>query len=186
MADGARHLKKDRSLLYERAPIKYGFIREQQKTFPVTVLCKVMRVSTGAFYAWSKTSEDTDKISRQKQLEAKAIQLFEENKKIYGSRRLSEAFIKEDIQAGRYKARQLMKKLGLKPRYPKRFKVTTDSDHNEAIAPNLLNRQFDVTALNKVWATDMTYVWTLEGGLYVAVVIDLFSRQVVGWSMMIT
>jgi transposase InsO family protein len=142
-----------------------------------------MLVSTSAFYAWAKTPEDTDKKVRQKQLEAKAVQLFEENKKVYGSRRLSEAFIKEDIQVGRYKAKQLMKKLGLKPRYPKRFKVTTDSDHNDAISPNLLNRQFDVTAPNKVWTTDITYVWTLEGWLYVAIIIDLFSRQVVGWSI---
>ena len=76
-----------------------------------------------------------------------------------------------------------MKKLGLKPRYPKRFQITTDSDHNEAISPNLLNRKFDVAMPNKVWTTDITYVWTLEGWLYVAVVIDLFSRQVVGWSI---
>jgi putative transposase len=72
-----------------------------------------------------------------------------------------------------------MKKLELKPRYPKRFKVTTDSAHTDAISSNHLNRQFDVTAPNKVWATDITYVWTLEGWLYVAIVIDLFSRQVV-------
>ena len=76
-----------------------------------------------------------------------------------------------------------MSKLALKPRYPKRFKVTTDSNHNEAIAPNTLKRQFDVAQPNKVWATHITYVWTLEGWLYVAVVIDLFSRQVVGWSI---
>jgi hypothetical protein len=105
-----------------------------------------MLVSTSAFYAWSKMPEDTDKQVLQKQLEARALQLFDENKKIYGSRRLSEAFIKEDIRVGRFKARQVMKKLGLKPRYPKRFKVTTDSDHTDAISPNHLNRQFDVTA----------------------------------------
>lgn len=112
---------------------------------------------------WIKTSEDTDKKILKKQLETKAIQLFEENKKIYGSRRLSEAFIKEDFQVGRYNAKQLMKKLGLKPRYPKRFKVTTDINHNDAISPNLLNRKYDVTVPNKVWTNDITYVWTLEG-----------------------
>jgi len=78
-----------------------------------------MQVSTSAFYTRSKAPEDTDKKVLKKQLEARAIQLFEENKITYGSRRLSEAFIKEDIQVRRYKARQLMKKLGLKPRYPK-------------------------------------------------------------------
>ena len=142
-----------------------------------------MQVSTSAFYAWAKTPEDTDKKILQKQLEAKAIELFEENKDVYGPRRLSEALIKEAIQVGRYKARPLMKKLGLKPRYPKRFKVTTDSGHNETVSPNLLNRKFDVAAPNKGWKTDITYVWALEGGLYAAIIIGLFSRQVVGGSI---
>jgi len=90
---------------------------------------------------------------------------------------------KEDIQVGRFKSRRLMKKLGLKARYPKRFKVTTDSDHNDAISPNFLNRQFDVAVPNKVWTTDITYFWILEGWLYIALVIDLFFRQVVGWAI---
>ena len=76
-----------------------------------------------------------------------------------------------------------MARLGLKARYPKRFKVTTDSNHSEAISPNSLDRQFDVVAPNQVWTTAITYVWTLEGWLYWAVVIDLFSRQVLGWSI---
>ena len=105
-----------------------------------------MEVSTSAFYAWVKTPEDTDKKILKKQLETKAVQLFEENKKVYGSRRLSEAFIKEDFQVGRYKAKQLISKLDLNPRYLKRSKVTTDSNHNNAISSDLVNRQFDVTA----------------------------------------
>jgi transposase InsO family protein len=76
-----------------------------------------------------------------------------------------------------------MARLGLKARYPKRFRVTTDSNHNQAISSNSLARQFDVVVPNQVWTTDITYVWTLEGWLYVAVVIDLFSRQVVGWAI---
>ena len=116
-----------------------------------------MEVSSSAFYAWVKAPICTDNKIRQKKLEIKAIQLFEDNKKVYGSRRLSKAFIDEDIKVGRFKARQLMIKLALKPRYPKRFKVTTDSNHNETIAPNTLNRQFDVTQPNRVWTTDITY-----------------------------
>jgi putative transposase len=76
-----------------------------------------------------------------------------------------------------------MARLGLKARYPKRFKVTTDSTHNEAISPNSLGRQFEAKAPNQVWTTDITYIWTLEGWLYLAIVIDLFSRQVVGWAI---
>jgi transposase InsO family protein len=76
-----------------------------------------------------------------------------------------------------------MVELGLEVRYPKRFKVTTESDHHETISPNTLNRQFEVATPNTVWTTDITYVWTLEGWLYLAVVIDLFSRQIVGWAI---
>ncbi len=163
--------------------MKYGFIRGQQKAYPVTALCTVMQVSASAFYAWAKVPISTTKQDRRNQLEARTIELFEKNKKTYGSRRLSDAFKKGGIQVGRYKAGRLMSQLGLQVRYPKRFKVTTDSNHNDTISPNILNREFDVVAPNTVWTTDITYVWTLEGWLYVAVVVDLFSRQVVGWSI---
>ena len=112
-----------------------------------------------------------------------ASQLFDEHKQTCGYRRLSDALSKAGMKSGHYQVRHLMARLGLKARYPKRFKVTTDSNHNEAISTNSLDREFDVVAPNQVWTTDITYVWTLEGWLYVAVVIDLFSRQVVGWAI---
>ena len=110
-----------------------------------------MEVSSSAFYAWVKAPICTDNKIRQKKLEIKAIQLFEDNKKVYGSRRLSKAFIDEDIKVGRFKARQLMIKLALKPRYPKRFKVTTDSNHNETIAPNTLTHLRHFFARNRLF-----------------------------------
>lgn len=142
-----------------------------------------MEVSTSAFYAWLKRPEDSDKAQRKAVLEAKARQLFNDHKQTYGYRRLSNELYKAGIKSGHYQVRHLMDRLGLKARYPKRFKVTTDSNHNEAISPNSLNRQFEAKAPNQVWTTDITYVWTLEGWLYLAVVIDLFSRQVVGWAV---
>jgi len=87
---------------------------------------------------------------------------------------MSDKLSKMGIKAGRYKVTRLMPELGLKVRYPKKFKITTDSDHNDSISPNTLNHQFTVTSPNKVWTTDITYVWTLEGWIYVAVVIDFF------------
>ena len=105
------------------------------------------------------------------------------SKHSYGTRRLSDALNKAGYQAGRDKVRRLMVQLGLEVRYPKRFKVTTDSDHHETISPNTLNREFEVGSPNTVWTTDITYIWTLEGWLYLAVVIDLFSRQIVGWAI---
>jgi len=142
-----------------------------------------MQVSTSAYYAWVQAPENTDKMKKKAALEAKALELFEVNKKCYGSRRLSDALKKAGMEAGCYKVRHLMARLGLEVRYPKRYRVTTDSDHNETISPNTLDRQFAVAEPNKVWTTDITYVWTLEGWLYVAIVIDLFSRQVVGWAI---
>ena len=149
----------------------------------MTVLCEVMQVSTSAYYAWTQASENTEKAKQKAALEAKTRQLFEAHKQSYGSRRLSDALQKEGVAAGRYKVRRLMDRLGLDVRYPKRYQATTDSDHREAIAPNLLDRQFAVTEPNQVWATDITCVWTLAGWVYVAVVMDLFSRQIVGWAI---
>jgi len=142
-----------------------------------------MAVSSSAFYAWSKKPDDTDRIRKREVLESKARQLFDEHKQTYGYRRLSDALGKAGIKSGYYQVRHLMARLGLKARYPKRFKVTTNRNHNEAISANCLDRQFDVVAPSQVWATDITYVWTLEGWLYIAVVIDLFSRQIVGWAI---
>lgn len=149
----------------------------------MTALCRVMQVSTSAFYAWDKQPEFTDKMRQEEALKLKVSQIFYDHKQAYGTRRLSDALKTAGFNVGRYKARRLRDELGLEVRYPKRFKVTTDSDHSEAISPNTLNRQFDVAEPNTVWATDITYVWSLEGWLYLAVVIDLFSRQVVGWSI---
>ena len=142
-----------------------------------------MQVSTSAYYAWKNQPERTEKTQQKKRLEDKTRELFEMSKHSYGTRRLSDALNKAGYQAGRDKVRRLMKQLGLEVHYPKRFKVTTDSDHHETISPNTLNRQFEVGSPNTVWTTDITYIWTLEGWLYLAVVIDLFSRQVVGWAI---
>jgi transposase InsO family protein len=124
-----------------------------------------MGVSTSAYYAWVKTPGHTDKTRQKAVLEAKARQLFYDRKQTYGYRRLSDALGKAGMKSGHCQVRHLMARLGLKARYPKRFKVTTDSNHHEAISPNLLNREFTVTEPNKVCTTDITYVWTLEGWL---------------------
>lgn len=163
--------------------MRYGFIREQQKAYPITLLCAVMQVSSSAYYAWAKQSEATGQAKEAQAFERWIAQVFEDSKQTYGSRRIVDELKKSGIPAGRHKVRSAMARLGLQVRYPKRFRVTTDSNHSEAISPNLLDRQFDVAAPDQVWTTDITYVWTLEGWLYVAIVVDLFSRQVVGWAM---
>lgn len=140
-----------------------------------------MRVSRSAYYDWQSAERwpDTEEIM----LKNKIQQLFEKSRHTYGSRRLTKALKAEGYDIGRFKVRRLMEQLKLEVRYPKRFRVTTDSNHSLAVAPNTLNRQFNPTAPNQVWTTDISYVWTLEGWMYVAVVIDLYSRQVVGWAI---
>ena len=164
--------------------MRYGFIRQQMKAYPVTVLCKVMEVSRSGFYGYLHRSK---KISGDSPYEAalktRVQMIFKQHRSKYGSRRITEQLKAEEHQIGRYKVRRLMRELGLKAKAPRRYKVTTDSCHKFSIAPNILNRKFDVNQPNRVWAADITYVWTLEGWLYLALVIDLFSRQIIGWSM---
>lgn len=142
-----------------------------------------MAVSSSAYYAWCQSMHKCAKAEQAHVLAEKLRQLFNENRGVYGSRRLTNILKTQGIQVGRYKVRRLMQDLNLVAKYPKRVKVTTDSDHSESISPNKLDRKFSVSQPNQVWTTDITYVWTLQGWLYVAVVIDLFSRQVVGWAM---
>jgi transposase InsO family protein len=164
--------------------LRYDFIRQEKKAYPVTVLCKVMEVSRNGFYeyfhSFNKRSDDSPEEAA---LKARIGAIFKEHRSKYGSRRIAKQLKDEGHQIGRYKVRRLMRELGLKAKAPKRYKVTTDSRHSFPVAANLLDRKFDVDKPNIVWTTDITYVWTLEGWLYLSVVFDLYSRQIVGWAM---
>jgi transposase InsO family protein len=152
------------------------------KAYPVAVLCAVMRVSRSGFYDYlARYSSDKPKRPDAK-LKRRIKEIFNESKGSYGSRRVLKQLTNEGHTIGRYKVRRIMRQLGLKAKTPRRFKLTTDSKHSLPVAPNILNRRFDVTEPNKVWTADITYVWTYEGWLYLAVVMDLHSRQIVGWS----
>lgn len=101
----------------------------------------------------------------------------------YGSRRIAKQLQSEGFRVGRYKARRLMKQCGLRSKQRRRYLVTTQSHHDYPVAPNRLNRRFKVTAPNRAWVSDITYIWTQEGYMYLAAVLDLYSRRVIGWSM---
>ena len=162
--------------------MRYGFIRQQMKAYPVTVLCRVMRVSRSGFYDYLhryRSAPSMDALLLNNQIKA----VFRQSRSSYGSRRIVKHLQSEGRQIGRYRVRRLMRELGLEARQPRRYKVTTDSRHSFPVAPNILNRQFDVAEPDRVWTADITYVWTLAGWLYLAVVMDLFSRQIIGWAM---
>jgi putative transposase len=153
------------------------------KAYPVTLLCRVMQVSRSGFYDYRRHNQARSHDPVQQALESRIKAIFKESKGTYGSRRILEKLKAEGHHIGRYRVRSLMRKLKLKAKTPKRYKVTTDSNHSYSVAPNLVNRKFNVDAPDKLWTTDITYLWTMEGWLYLAVVLDLFSRQVVGWAM---
>ena len=154
------------------------------KAYPVTILCKVMKVSRSGYYDFfHRFNNRTDGNPREDALSARIHAIFKEHRSKYGSRRILEQLKEEGYGIGRYKVQRIMKDLGLKSKISRRYKVTTDSRHSFPVAPNVLDRNFDVSVPNHAWTADITYVWTLEGWSYLAVVMDLFSRQIVGWAM---
>jgi transposase InsO family protein len=154
------------------------------KAYPVTVLCAVMGVSRSGFYDYlHRFYPGGDERGEETVLKRRIKEIFDQSRSSYGSRRIVKQLNKEGCQIGRYKVRRIMGQMGLKAKTPKRFKLTTDSRHSFAVAPNVLDRNFDVDTANTVWTADISYVWTFEGWLYLAIIMDLFSRQIVGWAM---
>ena len=164
--------------------MRFDFIRQQMKAYPVTLLCKVMNVSRSGFYDYFHSHEDgPDKRPTDIVLKARIKDIFKLSRSSYGSRRIVKQLRSEGHLVGRYKVRRLMRQLGLKAKCRRRYKITTESRHSYPVAANVLDRKFDVCEPNKVWTADISYVWTLDGWLYLAVVMDLFSRQIVGWAI---
>ena len=154
----------------------------EKANYPVTLLCQVMEVSRSDFYDFQKRLQRPVDVGEQR-LIVKVRAIHKANDEAYGSRRMSQALRADGENVGRCQAGTLMKKANVEVKQKKRFRVTTDSKHNYPVAPNLLDRQFDIETPNTAWGGDITYLWTDEGWLYLAVIIDLFSRRVVGWSL---
>jgi putative transposase len=153
------------------------------KAYPVTVLCAIMRVSRSGFYDYLDRVKNPKDRPTEAVLERRIKEVFDESRASYGSRRIAKQLNDEGHRIGRYKVRRIMRQMGLRAKTPRRFKLTTDSRHSFPVAPNVLNRNFDIDAPNKVWTADITYVWTFEGWLYLSIIMDLYSRQIVGWAM---
>lgn len=162
--------------------MKYAFIQSESAIFPVTRLCQVLEVCRSAYYDWLKSGPS------QRQLEdarlTEKIKISHENsRQNYGCRRIQDDLNDEGETVSKARVLRLMKQEGLQSKHCKKFKATTNSKHELAISPNLLQRDFDVQEPDRAYVSDITYIWTSEGWLYLAVTIDLFSRLVVGWSL---
>lgn len=162
--------------------MRYQFIKEHRDQFPVRVQCRVLNVSTSGFYAWRRRRSSLTKQVNQR-LSVQIRVLFEENRRCYGSPRIHQELQARGIRCSQKRVARLMKAENLRARTRRAFKATTDSAHALPVAQNLLGQQFQVAGKNQVWCSDITYVPTAGGWLYLAVVLDIYSRRIVGWAL---
>ena len=163
--------------------MKFRLIEDQRETFPVRVLCDVMGVSPAGYYAWRGRPESPRKAANRALL-AEIRRVHAAHRGRYGAPRVHATLCAEGHAASRGHVERLMRHHGIRAIMPRRFRVrTTDSHHDLPIAPNRLEHNFAAERPNQVWLADITYVPTAEGWLYLAVVLDLFTRKIVGWAM---
>lgn len=162
--------------------MKFRFIDQAKEEFPAHRLCKVLGVSQSGYFAWK------DRPARHRQREdmvmlAHVRSAYALSHETYGSPRMTRELRDSGFAIGRRRTARLMRENGLYARQKRRFKRTTDSQHAFPVAPNIIDQDFAATAPDQKWGVDISYVWTREGWLYLSVVIDLFSRRVVGWAV---
>lgn len=167
--------------------MKYAWIDEHRKAFPLKLMCEMLGVSVSGYRAWQSHEPSPDASSRKRLTDQQMLTLIlaihREFKQVYGSPRIVKELRDRGYPASKARVERLMREHQIRARHKRRYKATTDSRHRYPVAPNLLNRTFNPDAPNKVWASDITYLWTDAGWLYLAVVLDLFNREVVGWSI---
>ena len=166
--------------------MKYAWIECHSRQWPVSLLCQVLGVSPSGYHACKARDVDTDRPRRRISNDALLVHIkavHAQSKGEYGWPRVWKTLLAQGIRVGKDRVQRLMKLHGIKAKTKRRFKATTDSNHSLPVAPDLLQRDFSPAGPDQAWSTDITYIWTDEGWLYLTVILDLFSRQVVGWSM---
>lgn len=154
----------------------------EKAAYPVTLMSRLLQVSRSGFYAWNKRAESARARSdRALLVDIKAAHHV--SRGVYGSPRVHRELLAQGHTVGRGRVARVMRENGLRGKRKRRFRNTTQSNHRHPVAPNVLDREFTVAQPNAAWVGDITYVWTLEGWLYLSVIIDLYSRRVVGWAM---
>jgi putative transposase len=162
--------------------VKYVFIAQHKKTWPVDLMCQLLGVTRSGFYRYQRRGGDRIDYYHEELLEA-VRDIAKATEDGYGSRRMKAALNALSYPVSRNKAQKLMQEAKVQVKHRKKYKVTTNSDHKQPVFDNVVDRQFDVDQPDQVYVGDITYLWTQEGWLYLAVVIDLYSRKVVGWSI---
>ena len=161
--------------------MKYRFISEHRGTFKVGRMCKTLNVSPSGYHAW-KNRPESRRSRENRSLEDKIRVLHHASHGIYGSPRVHRDLVEAGVRCGKNRVARIMREAGIRSRTKRKFKATTNSKHSLPVAPNLLDRNFTVGAPDSVWVGDITYIYTDEGWLYLAVLLDLYNREIIGWS----
>ena len=162
--------------------MKFELVDAEKAHYPIEILCDVLGVSRSGFYAWRKR-KPSGRATTRARLAAEIAAVHKKSKRRYGSPRIHRELREKGVRVSRKTIESVMREKGIVARHKRRFRRTTDSNHAHPIAPNLVARDFEPTAANQVWAGDVTYIATDEGWAYLAVLLDLFSRRVVGWAI---
>lgn len=162
--------------------MKFAFIHAEKKHFSVAALCRVLEVSRQGYYAY-QSRPVSPRVAHDAALQDQVRTAFEQSGRRYGSPRVRQQLLRDGHAASKRRVERAMRAMGLAARRPRRWRVTTRADATHPTCPNVLNRNFTATRPNERWVTDITYIWTAEGWCYLAAIIDLFSRAIVGWAL---
>jgi len=162
--------------------MRYQAMRDHEERVPVRVMCRALAVSPAGYYAWAARPESR-RTAAHRRLVTMIRAIHTESRNTYGSPRIHATLQAQGQRIGEHRVARLMRLSAIRAKTVKQWRATTDSAHQYPVVPNTLNRQFAVAHPNQVWAGDITYVWTAEGWLYLAVVLDLYSRRVIAWGM---
>ncbi|MGP5791329.1 IS3 family transposase [Psychrobacter celer] len=174
--------KKGDRVLREKQPVKYAFIKDNRQIFSTTTMCRVLNVKPSSYYDWLSRDISEQQVHRN-QCELLVKAAHSEMKERYGVDRLHAHLSKQGHNISLYMVRSIKEEHGIKCRRHKRFKVTTDSNHNKLVYDNVLDQRFDAKRPNEAWVSDITYIWTAEGWLYLAGVKDLYTKELVGYAI---
>ena len=162
--------------------MKYKFIKKNRNIFCIGKMAKMFKISRSGYYDWLKRPESKRSMEN-KMLLKNIIKIHNESRNIYGSPKVYKELQKQEIKCGINRVVRIMRENNIRSKIRKKFRPTTNSNHKNPVAKNILDRNFYVNKPNKVWVSDITYIYTKEGWFYLCVIIDLFSRKVIGWSM---
>lgn len=162
--------------------MKYGFIKNHESLFSIEKMCKVLEISSSSYFKW-KSKPVSNIMGRKNEIKQQITSIYFASKQRYGSPRITVELHSLCYKISRITVAKYMKELGLRSKLSKKFKVTTNSKHNYLVVENVLDRKFMVASPSKVWVSDITYIQTKEGFLYLTTIIDLYDRKIIGWSL---